>query len=213
MIRSGDYVFDISGELAMFTTPDSKLNCECMSYPFPTYSSIVGMLNRIYRVKGIIWVPDAIRVMNPIRYIDIHKFTPSYSVVNNRARQRFVFSYLEDPRYQVRAHYELDGAYIYSKDYNFNHDSNIRREIIMGGHRNISLGRHECLGHIRPAIWGNGDGYYDYSGESEEYHIFYKFEYNRRINGHIKYATFALQKMVDGVIDFNKDMPKVSRKW
>ncbi len=84
--------------------------------------------------------------------------------------------------------------------------------IANGGGNVVSLGRRECVGFIRPCVWGSGEGYYDGAGESDEIIMFYKFDYDRRFNGKIKDVTFCSEKMIDGVITFD-NLPKVTRKW
>lgn len=213
MKKSGDICFEIFGPLAMFTTPHSRLNCECISYPYPTYSSLCGMLRMIYNRKGIIWVPDKCRVMNEIKNIGIAKKTPSYMFVKDAPPQRLIHTYLEDVRYQVKAHYIMDYAYMNSPDLHLRHDYDILAAIGNGGSNVISLGRRECAGIIRACEWGSGDGYYDGSGLSEPIHMFHSFQYTTRKNGHIDAATFCLQSMEDGVISFDEKMPKVTRRW
>ncbi len=210
---SSQFSFEIEGPIAMFTTPMSKLNAECISYPFPTYSAICGMLRSIYNRKTIIWVPEKIRIMNEIRTIGISKITPSYTFNRHNKRQRMIFTYLENVRYQILAHYELNDAYMAKYNYGFVHDDAISNELYMGGSNIVSLGRRECAGFVKKKDWNTGEGFYDDSGESEPFYIFKEFEYNKRINGHIKYATFHEIRMNNGIIDYAQRFPQISRGW
>lgn len=210
---SSQFAFEIEGPLAMFTTPMSKLNAECISYPFPTYSSICGMLRSIYNRKTIIWVPEKIRIMNEIKTIGIAKITPSYTFCNEKSRQRMIFTCLENVKYQVLAHYELNDAYMTKAHYGFIHDERINNEICMGGSNIVSLGKREYAGTIRKIEWNSGEGFYDNTGETLSIYMFKAFEYDSRINGNINYATFHEVKVVDGVIDYTQRLPQVSRRF
>ena len=197
--RSSSFTFEISGLLAMFTTPQSKLNAECISYPFPTYSAIRGMCNMLYKCNGILWVPEACRVMQQIQTQAIAKKTPYYY---QKSPRQMVFTYLFDVRYQIKAHYVLNKGASYHPTHNLNHDARIRKFIDWGGNNIVSLGRRECVGSIKPCVWGDGVGYYDDDEEGLECYMFHDFEYDRPCGGRIVYAGFAMQQMRRGIIDF-----------
>lgn len=51
-------------------------------------------------------------------------------------------------------------------DRNENKHHNIaKRMVARGGRRDIFLGTRECQGYVKPCVFGEGEGYYDNSGE------------------------------------------------
>lgn len=200
---------EVEGELGMFTTPQSKLQCERVSYPMPTYSALQGIMTSIYRQRGMKWVIKECRVMNPIEYIDIGTLYSSYRATKGRKRPRFIYSYLKNPRYQIRAYYVRDNRYITSAGFHFGHGNTIREILEKGNGEFIKLGSGNCLAYFKSCVFGDGHGYYDEDGEGEPVRMFYDF---LRENGDIKYAGFCLQKMKNGIISFT-DIPVVYRKW
>ena len=69
--------------------------------------------------------------------------------------------------YQVRAHFEWNENHPeLACDRNENKHHNIaKRMVARGGRRDIFLGTRECQGYVKPCVFGEGEGYYDNSGE------------------------------------------------
>ncbi len=198
--KSECFEFAIEGNLAMFTQPMSKLSCERISYPFPTFSALCGVLKKLYYRPGIVWVVDKVRIMNEIQYASLGLIMPGYLHSRNKKRQRLVFTYLYNVKYQVQAHYELD----YRKEdkgyCNFNHGSAIRRAIRYGSDEMISLGKSGCVAYVYPEAFGTGDGYYDSEQEMLKACMFYQFEEKNAA------VRFIDQEMMYGQIEFgNKE--------
>ena len=59
--------FEVFGDYALFTDPLTKLGGQKMSYQVPTYEALKGIMKHIYWKPSIIWIIDAVRVMNIIQ--------------------------------------------------------------------------------------------------------------------------------------------------
>lgn len=213
---STSFCFEISGTRAMFATPASKMSGECVSYLLPTYSALVGICDKIYSRPGIKWEVEACRVMNPIRQVNICIKTPHYLVAKKLKKQRFVYTYLSEVRYQVKAHYVKDVVHFDKSYFNLGQDKAVEKAIKCGGERMVTLGRSDCQAFVKPCEWGEGNGYYDESGLGEAFYMFYEFIFKReRLEAKRKITdvVFCEERMDNGIIYFGKSMPKVQRKW
>ena len=206
---SNNFCFQISAPMAMFGTPTSKLGCEMISYPMPTYSSVIGMLNAIYHRDGLEWVVLAVRVMNKVEY---QNMTIKYPTYKNK-KDRFIYSYLINPKYQVLAYYKMDKKYINDEnaDCYLDADEEIEEAIRRGGNNIVFLGkRHGCMALVEPCEWMSGEGYYDNKGKSEPVRMFYKFEFiGKRKRKRINKVGFCMQYMENGVINFEKRLSHI----
>ncbi|WP_044936585.1 type I-C CRISPR-associated protein Cas5c [Pseudobutyrivibrio sp. LB2011] len=202
MERSKSFSIEVFGELAMFTTPQSKLSCERISYPMPTYSSLVGILERVYYKPGIKWVVEKCRVLSPIDYERISILSPSFKFTGYEKRMRYVYLYLKKPRYQIQAHYEKDNHFYGRPDYHLGHDKRIEGAIQYGGRDMIRLGSGNCVGYYKGCEFGSGEGYYDTISDIEPVYMFYEFIKSQKTN-EIKKAGFWFQEMKNGIIEFD----------
>ena len=209
--KSNDFTLEVAGDFAMFGTPLSKQSCEMISYPMPTYSALCGIMNSIYYRPGIKWVIDQCRVMNEVKYINVPIKTPHYKVRFNRKKRQgriFIYSFLIDARYQIRAHYEIDNYFINDiHGYcSFTHDDAIREKIKYCPEKIVSLGKRCCgMAFIEECEWNNKESFYDNLGESEEIHMFHSFLFDKMDKGRkITDVGFCKQKMERGIIDFRK---------
>ena len=66
MQYSNTITLHVWGRYALFSDPITRVGGEKFSYPVPTYQAVKGILESIYWKPTIIWVPDAIRILNPI---------------------------------------------------------------------------------------------------------------------------------------------------
>ena len=57
----------ISGRMALFSDPITRVGGEKCTYPIPTYQAVKGMLESVYWKPTLLWRVDEVRVMNPIR--------------------------------------------------------------------------------------------------------------------------------------------------
>lgn len=114
----------VSGDHALFTRPEMKV--ERVSYDVMTPSAARGILEAIHWKPAIIWVIDAIHVLNPIRFQSIrrnevgHKApTGKIKTAMNRNsleglhilvdedRQQRASTLLADVAYVIEAHFDL----------------------------------------------------------------------------------------------------------
>ncbi|MGN0688971.1 MAG: type I-C CRISPR-associated protein Cas5c [Oscillospiraceae bacterium] len=212
--------FSVKGDYALFSDVLTRAGGEKCSYMIPTYEALKGILQSVYFKPTLIWTIDSVRIMNRIRTVRKGMRPISYSGGNDLA----YYTYLADVHYQVRAHFDWN----YNRpelagDRNLNkHSSIAKRMIERGGRRDCYLGTRECQCLVEPCVFGEGEGYYDNSGE---------IPYNLMYCGTI-YAdeatepddkgkmtiTFFEPVMKNGVIDFTapkdctikrhiKDMP------
>ena len=151
--------FRVSGDYALFSDPIVRVGGEKCSYQVPTYEALKGILHSIYWKPTIIWVIDAVRVMNPIR-TETKGIRPiKYGGGNDLS----YYTYLKDCRYHVRAHFEWnENRPELAADRNENKHHEIAKKMIRkGGRRDIFLGTRECQGYVEPCAFDEGVGAYD----------------------------------------------------
>lgn len=94
--------FQVTGDYGLFTDPIMRVGGEKCSYQVPTYEALKGILSSVYWKPSLIWLVDAVRVMNPIQ-TEVKGIRPiKYQGGNDLA----YYTYLKNCRYQVRAHFE-----------------------------------------------------------------------------------------------------------
>lgn len=59
--------FQVSGDYALFSDPVTRVGGEKSSYHLPTYEALKGIVHSVYWKPTIMWIVDAVRVMNPIQ--------------------------------------------------------------------------------------------------------------------------------------------------
>lgn len=155
--------FEVYGDYALFTDPLTKMGGEKLSYPVPTYQALKGIVESIYWKPTLIMIVDAVRIMNPIKMESKGVRPIEYGGGNTLAN----YTYLRNPRYQVRAHFEFN---LNRPDFAFDrnehkHHNILRRSLQAGGRRDIFLGTRECQAYVEPCVFGEGKGYYDDYGE------------------------------------------------
>lgn len=196
--------FQVSGDYALFSDILTRPGGEKMSYPIPTYEALKGILCSVYWKPTIIWIVDSVRVMNRIRTVRKGIRPLKYGGGNDLS----FYSYLGNVCYQVRAHFEWNmNRPELEKDRNENKHHNIAKRMIeRGGRRDIFLGTRECQGYVEPCRFGEGEGYYDGSGEipySIMYHgITYADEAKLPEDVGKMTVRFWAPVMADGIIDF-----------
>ena len=155
--------FQVSGDYALFSDPIMRVGGEKCTYQVPTYEALKGILHSVYWKPTIIWVIDAVRVMNPIK-METKGIRPiKYRGGNDLS----YYTYLKDCRYQVRAHFKWnENRPELEADRNENKHHEIAKKMIRkGGRRDIFLGARECQGYVEPCVFGEGACAYD---ETEE---------------------------------------------
>ena len=198
--------FEVSGDYGLFSDPIMRVGGEKCSYHIPTYEALKGVLASVYWKPTIIWVVDAVRVMNPIR-TEVKGIRP---IKYNGGNDLSYYTYLRDCRYQVRAHFEWNmnrPELELDRDENKHHNI-ARRMIKKGGRRDIFLGTRECQGYVEPCIFGEGIGAYDDLDElgfGLMYHgITYADEAHSEETKNKMTANFWYPVMKNGVITFPK---------
>lgn len=151
--------FELTSDYALFSDPIMRLGGEKSTYQIPTYEAIKGALSSVYWKPTLIWVIDAVRVMNPIQ-TEVKGIRPiKYYGGNDLA----YYTYLKNCRYQVRAHFEWnENRPELAEDRNEEKHHNIARRMIeKGGRRDVFLGTRECQTYVEPCKFGEGEGAYD----------------------------------------------------
>lgn len=151
--------FEVTGDYGLFSDPMLRIGGEKSTYQVPTYEALKGILMSVYWKPTLIWIIDAVRIMNSIQ-TEVKGMRPiKYSGGNDLA----YYTYLKDCRYQVRAHFEWnENRPELAQDRNENkHHEMAKRMIRKGGRRDVFLGTRECQGYVTPCVFGEGEGAYD----------------------------------------------------
>lgn len=196
--------FQVSGDYGLFSDPIMRVGGEKCTYQVPTYEALKGIMHSVYWKPTIIWVIDAVRVMNPIQ-TEVKGIRP---IKYNGGNDLSYYTYLKNCRYQVRAHFEWnENRPELICDQNENKHHQIAKKMIRkGGRRDIFLGARECQGYVEPCVFGEGKGAYDDIPELSfglMYHgITYADEaYSDETKGKMT-ANFWYPVMKNGVIRF-----------
>lgn len=162
MQHSNTISLRVWGRFALFSDPITRVGGEKFSYPVPTYQALKGILESVYWKPTFLWVPEAVRVMNPIE-------TQSKGIrpirYNKGTNDLSIYTYLVDVSYQIRAHFEWN---LHRPDLAADRNENkhyfiAKRMLERGGRRDIFLGTRECQGYVEPCTFGEGPGAYDNS--------------------------------------------------
>jgi len=208
--------FLVSGDRALFSDPVTRVGGEKTSYYVPTYEALKGILASIYWKPTIIWIIDAVRVMNKIQTASEGIRTLNYNGGNDLS----IYTYLKDVRYQVRAHFiwNENRPELLADRNEHKHHNIARRMIERGGRRDIFLGTRECQGYVEPCAFGEGSGTYDNVGELDLGYMFHGFTYadeavRETEKGHMS-VRFHHVVMKKGIIEFPspEDIPEKDRR-
>src|SRR5690625_2731199 len=93
--------FEITGDYALFTNPLTRVGGEKSSYPVPTYSSLVGIIESVYWKPSLLYVIDSVRIMNQINMESKGIRPINYGGGNTLAN----YTYLRDVHYKVKAYF------------------------------------------------------------------------------------------------------------
>lgn len=151
--------FQVTGDYALFSDPIMRVGGEKCTYQVPTYEALKGVLSSVYWKPTLIWIVDAVRVMNPIQ-TEVKGIRPLKFGGGNDLSY---YTYLKNCRYQVRAHFVWnENRPDLAGDRNENKHHNIAKRMIeKGGRRDVFLGSRECQGYVEPCVFGDGPGHYD----------------------------------------------------
>lgn len=191
----------VSGKLALFTDPLTRMGGEKCSYHIPTYEALKGVTKSVYWKPTINWVIDEVRIMNPVRTFAKNMKLIKY---HESGAELSVYTYLTDVSYQVRAHYEwnllrddMKADRIEGK-----HSAIIQRTLEKGGRRDICLGARECQAYVEPCRFGEGPGAYDYIPELAFGVMFHGFDYPDETGREELGVRFWKPVMKNGIVKF-----------
>lgn len=203
--------YEVYGDYALFSDAATRAGGEKFSYQVPTYQALKGITESIYWKPTIVWIIDAVRVMNKIQ-TEGKGIRP---IKLNGGNELAYYTYLKDVRYQVLAHFEWNlqrDELRADRDENKHHNI-AKRSVNRGGRRDIFLGTRECQGYVEPCAFGSGDGFYDRYGEWDLGYMAHGFTYPDENPGHDFIARFWHPIMRDGVIVFERpDSDRVDRR-
>ena len=97
--------FVVHGKYALFTDPVSRIGGEKFTYQVPTYQALKGIVESIYWKPTLVWHIDEVRVLNPIQ-TEVKAVRPTK--YQSEGNDLMYYTYLREPRYQVRAHFEFN---------------------------------------------------------------------------------------------------------
>lgn len=195
--------FIVHGKYGLFTDPVTKIGGEKFTYQIPTYQALKGIVESIYWKPTLIWYIDEMRVMNAIQ-TEVKGVRPTK--YHDASNELAYYTYLRNPSYQVRAHFEFnehreDLAY----DRNEHKHHNIaKRSVKRGGRRDIFLGSRDCQGYVEACEFGSGTSDYDKYGEISFGPMFHGFNYPDETGRNELEARIWVPTMRDGVITFDR---------
>lgn len=195
--------FVVHGKYALFTDPVTRIGGEKFTYQIPTYQALKGIVESVYWKPTLTWYIDEIRVMNAIQ-TEVKGVRPIK--YQNSDNDLMYYTYLREPVYQVRAHFEFnenrpDLAY----DRNENKHHNIaKRAVKKGGRRDVFLGTRECQGYVEECAFGEGESFYDDYGEVSFGPMFHGFTYPDEGNQEMLQARLWVPTMKNGIIQFKR---------
>lgn len=213
--------FEVYGDRALFSDPVTRVGGEKNSYYVPTYEALKGVISSVYWKPTIVWIIDAVRVINQIQTASEGVRTLWYDPPKKNVKNDLsIYTYLKNVRYQVRAHFiRNENRPDLFHDYNENKHHNIAKRMIeRGGRRDVFLGTRECYADVIPCVFGDGDGAYDQVEEISFGYMFHGFTYAdeaERDNekGHIS-TRFHQVVMRKGIIEFPapEEIPEQDRR-
>lgn len=203
--------FKVQGRYALFTDPLTKIGGEKCSYHIPTYEALKGIISSVYWKPTIIWVIDKVRIVKPIRTQTKGVKPVKYSGGNELS----IYTYLSDVEYQVQAHFEWNlKREDMAKDRNDNkHWIVAKRMIERGGRRDIFLGARECQSYVEACKFGEGEGFFDNSGEIAYGLMFHGFDYPDESKNNELHSRFWRPTMSNGVVEFIRPEQCTIRKF
>ncbi len=192
--------FEVSGRYALFTDPLTKLGGEKLSYHVPTYQALKGIVESVYWKPTLVWMIDAVRVMNFIQTESKGIRPLEYPGGNTLA----YYTYLKKVRYQVKAHFIFNlhrEELIPDRDENKHHNM-AKRAVHAGGRRDIFLGTRECQGYVEPWEFGSGQGDYDNTPEIDFGVMVHGINYPDETGKNVRETRLWRVKMQYGYIQF-----------
>ncbi|MCD5001104.1 type I-C CRISPR-associated protein Cas5 [Enterococcus saccharolyticus] len=163
MKKRNSIEFKVYGDYGLFTDPLTKIGGEKMTYQIPTYQAIKGIVEQIYWKPTIKYIIDEIKVINPIQMESKGIRPINYNGGNTLAN----YTYLKNPCYAVRAHFEFNEQrpdLVHDRNEHKHHNI-LLRALKAGGRRDSFLGTRECQSYIEPCVFDDCQSFYDNYGE------------------------------------------------
>jgi CRISPR-associated protein Cas5d len=203
--------FKVSGRYALFTDPLTRIGGEKCSYHVPTYEALKGIAKSIYWKPSLIWIVDEVRVMRRIRTQTKGTKPLEFGGGNTLA----IYTFLAEVEYQVRAHFEWNEQRpeLKADRVDGKHYAITKRMLERGGRQDIFLGTRDCQGYVEPCEFGSDSGAWDGAGELSFGLMFHGFDYPDETGEDKLYARFWQQRMIDGVIRFDRPEECKVRKF
>lgn len=200
MVHQNSISFLVTGKMALFSDPVTRVGGEKCSYPVPTYQALKGIAESIYWKPTLIWYIDKVRVLNPIE----SRSEGIRPIAYNGGNTLSIYTYLTDVAYEVQAHFEWNPARPdLACDRNENkHYFIAKRCVEAGGRRDIFLGTRECQAYVLPCAFGEHKSAYGGNAEISFGLMFHGFTYPDENGKGVLQARFWYPKMRSGEIDF-----------
>lgn len=206
--------FRVWGRYALFSDPLTRLGGEKSSLQIPTYAALRGVCESVYWKPCLLTIIDSVTLLNPIR-TESKGIRP---IKYNGGNDLSYYTYLKDPNYLVRFHYEFNPERPELKnDWNMNkHVAIFERSLKKGGRRDIFLGTRECQAYVEPA----GEHASCYSGEMDFGLMYHSISYADENSDQVMRINLWHPHMEDGVIhycrpeecEFRRDIRQVPRR-
>lgn len=205
-MNTGKVSYETAASLALFADPVTSTGGEKLTMEIPSHEALKGFTKNIFWKPSLTWHIDKVRIMNPIK-----THAEGQRLLGYRGEQdRAYFTYLENVRYQVEAHFEFNPHHPefseqWTNDLKYYHE--FVRAVIAEGRFTPFLGKSECLPtYIRLCEFGEGEGYFDNKGTHDFgflYHgLTYPDEaYDTATEGHITYNMFHAV-MENGIVEY-----------
>jgi len=209
--------FKVTGRYALFTDPLTRVGGEKFSYPIPTVQALIGICESIYWKPTFYWVIDSFRVISPIRMQTqgIRPISYNGEAQNNTLNTLSYYTYLVDPEYEVRAHFEwnLNREDLVQDRQEGKHYNVAKRYLEKGGRRDIFLGTRECQGYVEPVRYGAKESHFEQQTEAYLDLMFHSFLYPSRTGKKSLEAVFHRPVMKYGEIIVESDLSDLPRKY
>lgn len=211
--KSNPFYIEVSGDKALFTSPETKGSGDKVSYQVPTRQALQGIVDACYFKPTIKNVVDEVKVMNKI---ETQTMGVSTMVRSGQARDLNYYTYLTDVKYLIKCHFEwnLNREDLVKDRNEIKHQEMMVRSIRRGGRFDVFLGTRECVGYIKYLTqneYYEAESYYD--GSVMNFGIqFQEFEYpDAHSEENTLYSYFAPVIMKNGTIQYenpNEEMIK-----
>ncbi len=217
--------FKVVGRFALFTDPLTKIGGEKCSYHVPTFEAVKGVAKSVYWKPTFTWVIDQVRVMKrvrtqsksakPVLYYGVYPSVRDPTKKQEPFHSLSIYTYLFDVEYQVQAHFEwnLLRPDMSQDRVDGKHFDIAKRMIEKGGRQDVFLGTRECQGYVEPCSFGEGNGFYDNSGELAYGLMFHGFDYPDETGKNELHSRFWWPVMKDGIISFPRPDECLVRKF